>query len=130
VAQLKQAAFRVDDALLERLDRMVEVMQRSPDFEGMEVSRSTAIRALVLRGLAAFEMRLGVTRDLPKDYSLATEAYWNRREQEAEQELEAIRRFIDEYQKEYWSAALDVTSSYEDPPKPRSKFYQDRAKKP
>jgi hypothetical protein len=120
----------VDDALLERLDQLVEVMKKSPDYQGLDINRSVAIRALVLRGLAAFELRLGIAGDLPRDFSVATQAHWNQREQEAEQELEAIRRFIDEYESKYWSAALDVTASYEDPPKPRSKFYQDRAKKP
>ena len=121
----------MDDALLERLDRMVEVMQRSPDFEGMEVSRSTAIRALVLRGLAAFEMRLGVTSDLPVDHSLATEAYWNRREQEAEQELEAIRRFIDEWESRKWNEYFEQVGEVPDWPEspPRSQHYKSKLKK-
>lgn len=115
MAQPKQAAFRVDDALLERLDRLVEVMKKSPDYEGMDINRSVAIRALVLRGLAAFELRLGIPDNLPQDHSLATTAYWYRREQEATEELEAIRRFIDDWQSEL----ADVKS--EAPPPPRSK---------
>lgn len=129
VAQLKQAAFRVDDELMARIDRMVEVMQRSPDYAGLEVTRSTAIRALVLRGLVSFELRYGITQDLPSDYSVATDAYWNRREEEAEQELEAVRRFIDERAWEYERGRADAASEAPDYPEPRSKFWKERTKK-
>lgn len=118
----------MDDALIERLDRLVKVMKVSPDYEGLDINRSVAIRSLVMRGLAAAELRLGITDDLPKDMSVATQAYWNRREQESEQELEAIRRFIDEWDQEYRSALIDATGEVLKPTPPRSRFYKDKLK--
>jgi hypothetical protein len=113
VAQLKQAAFRADDALLARLDRAVEVLQASPDFAGVDVKRSTVIRALVLRGLASLEIRHGIYEDLPRDPSFATIGYWNRRQRELIEELETVERFIHEYE----AKLADVKS--EAPPPPR-----------
>jgi hypothetical protein len=130
VAQLKQAAFRVDDELMKRLDRMVGVLQRSPDYAGMEVTRSTAIRTLVLRGLASFELRHGLKDDLPQDLTLPTDAYWNRSEQEAAQELEAIRRFIDERTSRQARDYMEVVGEPLDEPwEPRSQFYKSKLKK-
>jgi hypothetical protein len=126
VAQLKQAAFRVDDELMARIDRMLEVIQRSPDYAGMEVTRSTVIRAMVMRGLASFELRYGVAQHRPDDDSAATAAYWKRCVQDAEQELEAIRRRSDEYWKRMHDEKADLDW---EPFVPSSEFYRSGQKK-
>ena len=59
MAESKQVAFRAEPELLDRLDRLVESMKRHPDYEGLDINRSVAVRVLVFRGLSALELKLG-----------------------------------------------------------------------
>jgi hypothetical protein len=75
----KQIALRVDETLLDRLDRMIAALKEDPEYRVMDINRSVAIRMLVERGLLAWELRLGLDQEDWFKLDEATFEFWARR---------------------------------------------------
>jgi hypothetical protein len=90
---MPQIAFRADDDLTKRIDRLVKAMKAHPSYEGVDVNRSMAIRVMVYRGLASMELQLRLPLPEPEGAD-SLEAFWVKRERDALDELEAIRARI------------------------------------
>jgi hypothetical protein len=52
---MPQLTFRVDEALAERVDRVVEAMRRHPNYKGLDLSRTNVIKLMIDRALLTLE---------------------------------------------------------------------------
>ncbi len=100
----RQIAFRSDVATTKRLDRLVETLKQDPDYQGLDVTRSTAIRMLVLKGLDSMELQLGLPFPGPKEPTLAARKWWHKRERDAKSELDAIQAYIETWDERFQEA--------------------------
>jgi hypothetical protein len=93
----KQIALRVDDALLDRLDRMIAALKKDPEYRVMDINRSVAIRMMVERGLLAWELRLGLENEDWYKLDEATNKFWGRRLAEWNSEFRQVMRVQQEW---------------------------------
>jgi hypothetical protein len=64
---MPQLTFRVDEALAERVDRVVEAMRRHPNYKGLDLSRTNVIKLMIDRALLTLEPEyLGKLGELTK----------------------------------------------------------------
>jgi len=95
----KQIALRVDEALLDRLDRMIAALKKDPEYRVLDINRSVAIRMMVERGLLAWELRLGLENEDWFKLDDATFEFWSRRLAEWSSEQYRVGRIQKEWQR-------------------------------